>query len=379
MEANPFIGVIYHCIGGLCAASFYLPYKGVRKWSWECYWILGGIFSWIIAPWVVALITVPDLVNVLTTAEVKTLFWSYFFGMMWGVGGLTYGLSMRYLGLSLGNAVTLGFCAAFGTLMPPLLSGELPGLLSSLPGWVTLSGVGFCLAGIAVCGRAGVIKEREMPEEEKKASVKEFNFFKGIWVATLSGIMSAGMNYGITAGQPIAASAAAHGADPLYANGAVLIVVFAGGFTVNFIWCTYLIWKNGSAGNFINTETPLLLNYVLSAIAGTTWYFQFHFFGMGKSQMGRFDFSSWTLHMASIILISNLWGFALREWRGSSRRTMRWVFAGITMLIGAIVVVGTGNTMAEAEKKAAEKAQAEAAAAVAPAPGATVAETPPAQ
>ena len=347
-SVNPFLGVLFHSIGGLAAASFYLPYKGVRRWSWECYWILGGFFSWIIAPWIVASLTVPNLLDALSSASGSTLFWSYFFGLMWGVGGLTYGLSMRYLGMSLGNAVALGFCAAFGTIMPPLIAGTLAEKFTETAGLVTLTGVAVCLGGIGVCGRAGLLKERELTEEAKMASIQEFSFLKGIWVATLAGIMSAGMSYGITAGKPMAARAIELGADPLYANGVVLIVVLAGGFTVNFLWCCYLIWKNRSIGNYTDTSTPLALNYVLSAIAGTTWYFQFFFYGMGESQMGRFKFSSWTLHMASIIIFSNLWGISLREWRGCSRRTLFWLTAGILVLIASTIIVGWGNKLGAA-------------------------------
>jgi len=344
---NPFLGVTLHAVGGLAAASFYIPYKGVRRWSWESYWIVGGVFSWLIAPWVVALLTVPGVLGILRAAEWSTLFWCYFFGVLWGVGGLTFGLSVRYLGMSLGYAITLGFCAAFGTLIPPIFAGGLPELLGHFSGWVVLSGVAVCLGGIATCGHAGIRKERELSDEAKTASIQEFNFVKGVWVAILSGIMSACMNYGITAGQPLAKLAADMGAPALFVNGPVFIIVLAGGFTTNVIWCLYLNVKNRSGGDYVNTNSPLPLNYVLSALAGTTWYFQFMFYGMGKTQMGRFDFSSWTLHMAFMIIFSNIWGLLFREWRGSSRRTLRWVAAGILVLIASTIVVGAGNTLEE--------------------------------
>jgi len=344
---NPFLGVTLHAVGGLAAASFYIPYKGVRRWSWESYWIVGGIFSWIIAPWTVALLTVPDVAGVLLAADLKTLFWCYFFGVLWGIGGLTFGLSVRYLGMSLGYAITLGFCAAFGTLIPPLFEGRMPELASHFSGWVVISGVGVCLAGIATCGHAGIRKERELSAEAKTASIQEFDFFKGVWVAVLSGVMSACMNYGITAGRPLAELAGNMGAPALFVNGPVFIIVLAGGFTTNVLWCVYLNRKNRSGGDYVNTDTPLLLNFALSALAGTTWYFQFMFFGMGKTQMGTFDFSSWTLHMAFIIIFSNIWGLIFREWRGSSRRTLHWVLAGILVLMASTIVVGTGNTLEE--------------------------------
>ena len=174
---GPLLGVILHWMGGLASASFYVPYRGVRKWSWETYWLAGGFFSWIIAPWVFALLLTRDLLPVLAQQSLSTLGWTYFFGVLWGFGGLTFGLTMRYLGLSLGMGVALGYCAAFGTLMPPLFKQFFPEIpvpetlsqiAATAPGQVTLLGVFFCLLGIAVAAYAGLTKEREMPEEEKQ-------------------------------------------------------------------------------------------------------------------------------------------------------------------------------------------------------------------
>lgn len=345
LDSNPFLGVLLHATGGLAAGSFYIPYKGVRRWSWESYWLAGGVFSWLIAPWVVAFLTVPDVVGVIRGAPVSSLFWSYFFGLLWGIGGLTFGLSMRYLGVSLGYALALGFCAAFGTLVPPIVRGEVTSLLDNASGLVVLLGVGVCLTGIAVCGRAGVLKEAELSATDKSASIPEYNFLKGVWVAIFAGIMSACMAFAIAAGKPIADLAVARGVAPLWQNTPVFIVVLAGGFTTNCVWCVYLNWKNGSGGDYVNTASPMLANYVLSALAGITWYLQFMFYGMGTTQMGRYDFSSWTLHMAFIIVFSNAWALLLREWKGAGRRTITWIAAGIFILILSTVVVGIGNKL----------------------------------
>lgn len=347
---NPFFGVFLHAVGGFAAGSFYIPYKGVRQWAWESYWLVGGFFSWIIAPWIVALLAAPDSVAILRTSPLSSIFWSYLFGVLWGIGGLTFGLSMRYLGLSLGYALALGFCAAFGTLIPPMFDGSLLPMLKSASGLTVLSGVGVCLVGIAVCGRAGVRKERELSAEEKSAAIQEFNFKKGVWVAIFAGVMSACMAFALAAGKPIAAVAVEYGTTPLWQNTPVLIVIFAGGFTTNFIWCVYLNWKNRTAGDYLNfTGSPALRNYVLSALAGTIWYLQFMFYGMGTTQMGRYDFSSWTLHMAFIIVFSNLWALAFREWKGSGRATRIWIAAGIMVLIASTIVVGIGNKLAGAQ------------------------------
>jgi len=343
MQANPLLGVILHMIGGFASGSFYIPYRKVRNWAWESYWLAGGFFSWIIVPWVLALMVSPELLTVLRSAPPDSLLWSYLFGAMWGVGGLTFGLTMRYLGMSLGMAIALGYCAAFGTLMPPIFAGKLMEVLTTTPGIITLVGVGVCLAGIAVTGMAGMSKERELTEEQKKEAIKEFSFFKGILVATFSGVMSAGMAYGLNAGEPIAKIAMAHGTPTLFWKLPVLIVVLAGGFTSNFIWCLFLNIKNRSGRDYVDPKTPLLANYLFSAIAGTTWYLQFFFYQMGESKIGTYKFSSWSLHMASIIIFSTMWGIILHEWRGTSGRTHRLIAIGLAVLVASLIIVGYGN------------------------------------
>jgi len=343
LTANPFLGVVLHSIGGLAAGSFYVPYRGVRKWAWESYWLAGGVFSWILAPWALALLVVPNIGAVLREAPASSLAWSYAFGAMWGVGGLTYGLTMRYLGMSLGVAVALGYCAVFGTLMPPIFNGQIVEVVRTLSGITILGGVAVCVAGIAVSGLAGRSKERELTEEQRKATIREFSFVKGLVVATFSGIMSASMSYGFAAGKPIAALAVRHGTPELWQNIPVLVVVLAGGFTTNFLWCLGLNIRNRSLGDYVNGGAPILANYALCALAGTTWYFQFFFYGMGTTKMGQYDFSSWTLHMATIIIFGTLWGIVLREWKGTSRRTHRLIALGLLVLVSSTLIVGYGN------------------------------------
>jgi L-rhamnose-H+ transport protein len=203
---NPILGVFFHWLGGLASGSFYVPYRKVRVWAWETYWLVGGFFSWIIAPWVLATFMTSDLMGVLREAPAQSLFWVYTFGVLWGLGGLTFGLTMRYLGMSLGMAVALGYTAAFGTLMPPIFRGQFATeVLGTTSGLTILAGVGICLLGIVFAGAAGMSKEKEMSEEQKRASIKEFNLKKGLVVATFSGVMSACFAYGLAAGDPIKA------------------------------------------------------------------------------------------------------------------------------------------------------------------------------
>ena len=358
---NPLIGLVFHWTGGLAAASFYIPYKKVQGWAWETYWLVGGCFSWIIAPILMASLLVPDLWDVLRSAPGKSIGWSYFWGLMWGIGGLTFGLSMRYLGIALGYAVALGLCTAFGTLMPPLFEGKFSDLVRELSGQITLIGIAVCLVGIALSGLAGVSKERELTAEQKVGTIQEFNFLKGLLVATFAGVMSASFAYGLAAGKPIAAIAADRlsdaGGSDMWQHLPVLVVVLLGGFTTNLVWCVILNTRNGTGHQYTAARTrgpagsgvtagrpaPLLANYALCAAAGFIWYLQFFFYSMGSTRMGRYEFSSWTLHMASIIIFSTLWGVALKEWKGTSRRTHILIGLGLAVLIGSTVIIGYGN------------------------------------
>ncbi len=371
MQANPFLGVFYHAIGGFASGSFYIPYRRVRNWAWEVYWLAGGVFSWIIAPavfaWIVTRMSGVDLLPILAEGlrdHRTSMIWSYVFGVMWGIGGLTFGLTMRYLGMSLGMAVALGFCAFFGTLVPPLLGmavrlGWFGSLTQYLPpiheqnlldltrhssGLVTLGGLAVCLLGITLCGQAGMAKERELSDEAKKATIAEFSFAKGMWVAVFSGIMSACMAFAIKSGDPMGGIAVRHGVPDVFKNTPVLIIVLLGGFTTNFVWCMILSTMNRSFGDYVSGRgASIVSNYLFSAIAGTTWYLQFFFYSMGTTKMGRYDFASWTLHMATIIIFSNMWGIFLHEWRGTSRRVHSLILTGIVVLVASTVVVGLGS------------------------------------
>lgn len=349
---NPLLGVFFHWLGGMASASFYVPYKRIHRWSWEIFWLTGGVFSWIVAPWVFASLRTSDLLGVLGNTPGSVWFWCYFWGVMWGLGGLTFGLTMRYLGLSLGMAVALGLTTVIGTIGPPIFHGTLAELATTTGGRITFAGIALTLLGVVLVGRAGHAKEADLGGGGTNAAVAEFDLKKGILIALFSGVMSGCFAWGLDAGQPIRELTLAAGTHPLAQGLPVLCVVLLGGFTTNFVACTYLIRRNRSAGEFvgrsgiaIGARPPLLKNYLLAALGGTLWYFQFFFYTMGESQMGRYSFSSWTLHMASIILFSTLWGFALKEWSGASRRTRSLVWLGIAVLLGSTIVIGWGNNL----------------------------------
>lgn len=354
------LGIIFHFVGGFASGSFYVPFQKVKKWSWESYWIIGGLFSWLIVPPLAAWLTIPNFGAIISQTSTSTLAWTFMWGLLWGIGGLTYGLGMRYLGMSLGNSVLLGLTSAFGALVPAVYYNLVPtngkttfsDLLNTSWGRVVLTGTVICLIGIYICGRAGVLKERELPEEKRKESVKEFNLSKGLVVCIVSGILSACFNYGIEAGTPMAEKAnelwkLAHpGATTefLYQNNVIYVVLLWGGLTTNFIWCLFLSIRNKSYQDFADGSTPIAKNVLFAAIAGTIWFMQFFFYGMGESKLGN-GASSWILHMAFIILVANVWGIVLKEWKGVSRRTATTITAGILAIFLSVILVGIGNSM----------------------------------
>jgi L-rhamnose-H+ transport protein len=346
------LGVIFHFIGGFASGSFYMPFKKVKEWSWESYWIIGGSFSWLIVPPLAAWLTLPGFSDIIRNASASSVQYTLLFGILWGIGGLTYGLGVRYLGMSLGNSVILGFCSAFGALVPSIYYNFFPAegkttfndLLTETWGQIVLLGVFLCLFGIYICGRAGMMKENELPDEEKKKSVAEFSLVKGLIVAITSGILSSCFNFGIEAGKPMAETAVAIGLNPLFQNNVTYVVLLWGGLATNFIWCMILNARNGSFGDYLNGKTPLLNNYIFSALAGTTWFLQFFFYGMGESKLGN-GASSWILHMAFIILIANGWGIILKEWKGVSKKTKTTITVGIATILLSVLVVGYGNAI----------------------------------
>ena len=353
------LGIIFHSIGGFASGSFYMPFKKVKDWAWESYWIIGGLFSWMIMPPLAAWLTVPGFGTIIQATSVSVLAIVFLMGLIWGIGGLTYGLGIRYLGMSLGNSVMLGFCSAFGALVPPIYysfahtAGKISftHMLTNPGGQMVLFGVFVCLAGIAISGKAGMMKEKEISPELSKESVKEFSLIKGLIIAVISGILSSFFNFGIEAGKPMAivANEAWKALNPndgefLYQNNVTFVVLLWGGLTTNFIWTMILNFRNRTYGDYTNKKTPLANNYFFAALAGTVWFAQFFFYGMGESKLGN-GASSWILHMSTIILTANMWGLYNREWRGVSKKTFRTIVIGISVILLSVFIVGIGNSI----------------------------------
>ncbi len=330
------IGLVIIAIGAFCQSSSYVPINKVKGWSWESYWLVQGVFAWLVFPILGALLAVPaghSLCELFTAENSFNIWMTILFGVLWGVGGLTFGLSMRYLGVALGQSIALGTCAAGGTVLGPvLLNLFFPNLdkLSSLT-FPVISGVVVTLVGIAIIGIAGMMKANSLPEEEKKAAVKDFNFPKGLAIALLAGVMSGCFAVGLEFGKDINFGDLT---DPMFKTLPATMLVTLGGFVTNAIYCLYQNGKNKSFGDY--KQGNLWLNNALfCALAGALWYSQFFGLSLGKgflTESATLTTLSFCILMALNVIFANIWGLILKEWKGCSKRTIVVLVLGILVL-----------------------------------------------
>lgn len=337
---NALLGLLIIAIGSFGQSSSYVPIKKVKEWSWESFWLVQGIFAWLVLPLLGATLAIPDGSGLCELWSSGGALKSIFFGVLWGVGGLTFGLSMRFLGVALGQSISLGTCAAFGTLFPAIFAGRD---LFHGEGLILLIGVCITLAGIAIIGYAGSLRSQNMTDEEKRAAVKDFALTKGLGVALLAGVMSACFALGLEAGTPIKEAALTQGVKPLYAGLPIIALVTFGGFITNAIYCIQQNIKNKTGREYFSVKRGVLVNNILfCALAGTLWYSQFFGLEMGKSFLTDnpvlFAFS-WSILMSLNVLFSNVWGIILKEWKGVNAKTIAVLVTGLVVLILSIVVV----------------------------------------
>ncbi|MEY2916609.1 MAG: hypothetical protein RIS73_323 [Bacteroidota bacterium] len=364
------LGVLFHFIGGFASGSFYMPYKKVKGWSWESFWIVGGLFSWLIVPPLAAYLTIPGFMDIIKSSSGTVLATTYLMGLLWGIGGLTYGLGVRYLGVSLGSSIILGLCSVFGALVPSIYyyfnpktgKDTIADLFGTHWGQMVMLGLLLCIVGIVICGKAGGKKDKDLGSTGVDAAGSEFKLTKGLILAIISGVLSACFSFGIEAGGNMGdvankiwkAANPAETGEFLFKNNVIFVVILWGGLTTNFIWCMILNARNKSFGDYTNKKSPLTKNYLLCALGGTMWFLQFFFYGMGESKMGN-GASSWILHMSFIILVANMWGIVLKEWKGVTQKTKTTIIIGIATIILSVLVVGYGNHLHEKLKKENEK------------------------
>ena len=331
------LGLLIIAIGSFGQSSSYVPIKKVKSWAWESFWIVQGIFAWLVFPFLGALLGVPQGMGLFELLGSGGALKSIVDGVLWGVGGLTFGLSMRYLGVALGQSISLGTCAGFGTLLPAIFAGTN---LFRGEGLILLVGVCITLAGIAVIGYAGSLRSKNMTEEEKKAAIKDFALTKGLLVALLAGVMSACFALGLDAGAPIKEAALSNGVKPLFAGLPVILLVTFGGFLTNAAYCIQQNVKNHTGGDYFSVSGSVLVNNLLfCALAGVLWYSQFFGLEMGKSFLADSPLLlafSWSILMSLNVTFSNVWGILLKEWKGCDRKTITVLVVGLVILVFSV-------------------------------------------
>jgi len=337
---NVLIGLTMLILGGISAGSSYVPMKGIRGWAFESLWAVQGIVAWLLLPLLLALLATPHLFTLLGRIPFSTLVPTYVFGFLWGLGGLAWGMAVRYIGLALGFTIATGFLSSLGTLVPIIAEGRMGDIWSTGSGRITLVSIVLSLLGIVVCGRAGWRRDKET-----KGSEKVFNFKKGILIAFAAGVLGACFAFGIAAGEPIRQQAIADGASPVWAASPVFFVELLGGITVNLLYCLWMNRRNRSWSDYraAGLDGDLKKNYGLSALIGALWYLQFVFYGMAAFFMGPYSFANWSVHMSFMVVASNLWGYYYKEWKGASRATVRTNTTGILILVISGVIMGVAG------------------------------------
>jgi L-rhamnose-H+ transport protein len=341
-------GVLLHAVGASCAALCYTPQKKVVRWSWQTYWLAQASVCWLLLPLIGAWLTIPQLGKVLSEAPIDAMWKAFALGMAYGIGGTAFGMAIRYVGFSLTYAIAVGISCVLGTLLPPLVHGQLSGIIQRPgSGWV-LFGIFLGTLGIVFCGIAGRLKELDILQTKKEKET--FSLAKGLPLCLLAGVLSAVYGFSIDQGQPIAEVAAKYGAGHFQGN---VIYIFSntGAFLTTLFYCLYLHKKQKTFKEYTSSpnknESFLSLNYLMALITGLLWYAQFFFYGLGHVRMGNYKFTSWAMHMIMLVIFSTIAGLMMREWAGCRNRTVKMLVVALTVLIMAVLILTYGNYLSD--------------------------------
>ena len=328
-------------VGAASAAAFYAPIEKVKKWSWETTWAVAGFFSWILLPIGVSMLLLPDFHGFYASMDTQMLMKVAFFGAMWGIGNISYGLTMRHLGISLGVGVAIGVVLVVGTLVPPIMHGQAGALFHSMSGLLAMVGLLMAVIGVALVSYAGHQKEIQL-----RGELREFNLKLGVSLAILCGIFSSGMAFAMDAAEPMRAAALHLGVNPLYAALPSYVFIMGGGAVVNMSYCFIRLAALKRISLRDDLRQPggtLLRNGLLAAVGGIMWYLQFFFYAWGQANIPeRLAYVNWMLHMSSYVLFAGIIGLALGEWAGVGSRPLRLLWAGMIFIIVAANLVGLG-------------------------------------
>lgn len=339
-------GVLYHAVGASSASLCYTPQKKVRGWSWQTYWLAQAFVCWFLLPLLVAWLTIPRLGSVLQDAPVGAMLRSFVLGIAYGVGGTAFGIAIRYVGFSLTYAIAVGISCVIGTLLPPIVKGDMMAIFSGQGAMHIASGLAMGAMGILLCGLAGHSKEKDLVRERNNSSV--FSLSRGLPLCLLAGVLSGLYGFSLDQGQPLANVAARYGAG-VYQGNVIYIFSNTGAFLSTLLYCVHLHRKEKTFSEYAAVGGHTLrMNYLMAFLTGVLWYGQFFFYGLGHVRMGSFGFSSWAIHMILLVLLSTLTGLMLKEWKGGSRKTLQLLFLAIVVLVGAVLLLTEGNRLGSA-------------------------------
>lgn len=342
-----FIGLLLIATGAFSAGSFAIPFGKIKGWKWESYWLIYSFGAYILFPLTACLIFTPSFINIYKEVPAIILLKVFLLGAVYGIGNLAFGLTLRYLGISLGYSLSLGLMLAIGTLIPPLIDGRLKIMIDSSGGNLLLIGVLVAFLGISLSGLAGYLKDRRISTVEKQISITEFHFLKGLFAALLVGVTGSAMSMGFEQGQPVAEYAEKAGIDPKFTAMPVMLLLLSGTLITTILWCIYLGARNGSLKDYIRSApgASLIFNYLFALLAGLLWFSQFILYGMGKSKMGKFTFTSWGILMALTIVFATLWGIYRKEWKGTPLLIYILMIISLLIIIGSSFMIGISGSL----------------------------------
>jgi len=347
MNFSILLGILLIALGAFSSGSFAVPFGKIKGWEWETYWMVFSLGAYIMFPLTACLVFSPDFIQIIRSTPSETVFTVFSLGAVYGIGNLSFGLALRYLGLSLGYALSLGLMLAIGTLIPPMIDGRLQVMMQNSGGLLLILGVVVACIGIALSAWAGILKDKHVSDSKKQESIGEFNLVKGSMAAVLVGITGSAMSLGFEQGLPISEMASKQGVDSLFTMMPLMIVLFSGTFITTLVWCIYLGTKNKSLKNYRMAESSkvLIYNYLFGLLAGLLWFSQFIVYGMGKSKMGPYTFTSWGILMALTIVFATVWGLFRHEWKGASRKVYILMVFSLVIIIVSSFMIGISGSM----------------------------------
>jgi L-rhamnose-H+ transport protein len=348
ISPNPIIGTGLHAIGGISAATCYLPNTKTRQWSWGTFWLVQALFAWVVMPFVIGWLTVPGFIDILIHAPSKPFWTAFLLGALYGFGGMSFGKAINHIGYSLTYTLAIGISAVLGTIFPMLLFGGLDDFFLKPGGGIVLLGMTLSVVGVVICGWAGFKKEKDL--KVSNPGKAGFNMAVGLMLTIVAGVLSGVFNLSLESGKPLAEMAAQNGAGNFQGN-ANLVVSTSGCFLVNLIWFLVAGYRHGTLKEFtLKSGIPkgtMVRNWFWSAFAGTLWCFQFFFYGLGHVKMGNFQYASWVLHMSMLIFFSYIVGVLMKEWKNVKTQTYVVLIAGLLILIISFVITSYGSFIGE--------------------------------